>query len=126
NLELTAMMQSPYNARQYGVEIVMSPQEADVLALTGVVSKGMSKPVQDADEVIPRPRRLVLIGDCALGKTRFCEGKDVDEAARKRLVRAAAREGTAPIEVPGCPPAPAKILAALLWPDEATEKPRGG
>lgn len=117
-LELTAAMQPPFDARSMGVDVVLSPREADVLAITGALGKAMVAPVERTYHAMPEPRRLLLIGDCACGRGPFASAPCVDEGARRALVEETLSAGERVVEIHGCPPAPAKILAGLLWPDE--------
>ncbi len=104
--ELTATAAPQYDLQRFGLDIVASPRHADVLLVTGVVTKRMEGSLLAAYEAMPEPRLVAALGDCALG----CG------------VLAAAAELAAPLEellpvdlrIPGCPPTPAEIAAAIL------------
>lgn len=104
--ELT-LIASPYeDVQRYGFGIVASPRHADVLLVTGTVTTRMRAPLLAAYAAMPEPRRVVALGDCALG----------------RGVLAAASEIVGPVEsllpvdlrIPGCPPSPSAITQALV------------
>ena len=104
--ELT-LASSPYpDLARFGFGIVASPRHADVLLVTGTVTTRMRAPLLAAYAAMPEPRRVVALGDCALG----------------RGVLASASELVGPVEsvlpvtarIPGCPPSPATITAALV------------
>ncbi len=104
-VELGAAFGPVYDAERYGVRLVASPRHADVVAVTGVVTQNMAIPLVNTVEATPEPRVVVSIGDC----TRGCNGfrgsyaiaGDVDEHVQ------------VDVHVPGCPPAPEAIIAAL-------------
>jgi Ni,Fe-hydrogenase III small subunit len=109
--ELT-LLSSPYgDVQRFGFGIVASPRHADVLLVTGTVTTRMRDPLLTAYNAMSEPRRVVALGDCALG----CG------------VLASASEFVGPVEsvlpvdlrIPGCPPSPTAITRALVeWYDE--------
>ena len=103
-LTLTA---SPYeDVQRFGFGIVASPRHADVLLVTGTVTTRMHEPLLTAYAAMPEPRRVVALGDCALGR-----GVLADAPAIVGPV-----EDVLPVDlrIPGCPPSPSAITAALL------------
>ncbi len=104
--ELTATAAPQYDLQRFGLDIVASPRHADVLLVTGVVTRRMEGALLAAYAAMPEPRRVAALGDCALG----CG------------VLAAATELAAPLEellpvdvrIPGCPPSPQAIADAIL------------
>jgi Ni,Fe-hydrogenase III small subunit len=104
--ELTLASGPHYDFARFGFGIVASPRHADVLLVTGTVTTRMHAPLLAAYNAMPEPRRVVALGDCALG----CG------------VLALASELVGPVEnvlpvdlrVPGCPPAPDAIATALV------------
>ena len=104
--ELT-LLSGPYvDLQHYGLGIVASPRHADVLLVTGTVTTRMHAALLTAYRAMPEPRRVAALGDCALG----CG------------VRALPSELVGPVEdvlpvdlrIPGCPPTPEAIAAALI------------
>jgi Ni,Fe-hydrogenase III small subunit len=104
--ELTQLGNPYYDIQRFGFGFVASPRHADVLLVTGTVTSRMRAPLLAAYATMPEPRRVVAIGECALG----------------RGVLASADELVGPVEsvlpvdlrIPGCPPSPAAITEALL------------
>jgi Ni,Fe-hydrogenase III small subunit len=104
--ELTATAAPQYDLQRFGLDIVASPRHADLLLVTGPVTTRMEAALLAAYEAMPEPRLVAALGDCALG----CG------------VLAATDELAAPLErllpvdfrIPGCPPPPDAIAAAIL------------
>ena len=104
--ELTLAGSPFYDLQRFGLGLVASPRHADVLLVTGTVTTRMREPLLAAYNAMPEPRLVVALGDCALA----------------RGVLATASEIVGPVEsilpvdlrVPGCPPQPPAITAALL------------
>ena len=104
--ELAALLNPFYDVQRFGVDLVASPRHADGLLLTGPVTRHLEEAARLTDEATPRPRLLIAVGDCA------CDGGFCRDSF---AVRGGASV-VSPIDVlvPGCPPRPAVILAALL------------
>jgi formate hydrogenlyase subunit 7 len=84
---------------------VASPRHADILLVTGVVTRNMLEPLRRAVEATPNPRVVIAVGDCALDGGVFTDGYGVLGAV----------DDVVPVDlnVPGCPPEPDAIVAAL-------------
>lgn len=104
-IELGAAFGPVYDAERFGARLVASPRHADVLAVTGVVTANMATPLVNTVEATPQPRVVVSIGDCTRGCGLFAGSYavagDVDDIVE------------VDVHVPGCPPAPEAIIAAL-------------
>jgi formate hydrogenlyase subunit 7 len=104
-VELGAAFGPVYDAERFGARLVASPRHADVVAVTGVVTVNMADPLVNTINATPNPRVVISIGDCTRGCGLFAGSYavagDVDDFA------------AVDIHVPGCPPAPEAILAAL-------------
>ncbi len=94
-----------YDAERYGVRLVASPRHADALLVTGPVTRNMADALRKTYEAAPRPCRVVALGDCARDCGVFAGGYGVVGAVRDVV--------PVDVEVPGCPPAPTAIVAAL-------------
>jgi membrane-bound hydrogenase subunit mbhJ len=105
---------SPYaDLQRFGIGIVASPRHADVLLVTGPVTTRMRGPLLTAFAAMPEPRRVVALGDCALGIGILGSPDDIVGPA----------EAVLPVDlnIPGCPPTPDAIAAALV---ELIDAPR--
>ena len=104
-IELSACFSPIYDLESYGVSLSASPRHADGLVVTGVVTRNMQKPLMDAYDATPEPKAVVALGDCAINCNGLREGYGVTGAVSDFLV--------VDLEIPGCPPEPAEIVAAL-------------
>jgi Ni,Fe-hydrogenase III small subunit len=98
---------SPYaDLQRFGIGVVASPRHADVLLVTGPVTTRMRTPLLTAYAAMPEPRRVVALGDCAIGHGVLGSPDEIVGPV----------EGVLPIDlrIPGCPPSPDMIAAALL------------
>jgi Ni,Fe-hydrogenase III small subunit len=104
--ELTLASSPYYDLQRFGLGVVASPRHADVLLVTGPVTTRMREPLLTAYAAMPEPRLVAALGDCALG----C---GVLGSAGEIVGRV---EAILPIDlrIPGCPPTPDAIAAALL------------
>ncbi len=104
-LEVAAAFGPVYDAERYGARLVASPRHADALLVTGPVTRNMADPLRTTYAATPRPRRVVALGDCALGCSVLAGGYGVQGAVGDVV--------PVDVEVPGCPPRPEAIVAAL-------------
>ena len=104
-IELAAAFGPVYDAERYGARLVASPRHADAVLVTGVVTRNMAEPLRLTVEATPQPRVVLAVGDCArsCGAFRGAYG----------VVGAVSDVVPVDLSVPGCPPAPADIVAAL-------------
>lgn len=105
-LEIHATCNPFYNLEQYGTYFVASPRHADLLLVTGPVTKNMRDALIKTYEAMPKPRRVVAIGDCA-----HCGGIFKDSYAVENSI-----SSIIPVDVivPGCPPTPIKIITGIF------------
>ena len=105
-LEIHALNNPVYNLEGLGVRFVASPRHADLLLVTGPVSKHMEVALRRTYDATPDPKLVVAIGDCG------CTGGIFGEsyASRGRV------SNVIPVDVaiPGCPPSPTRILQGIL------------
>lgn len=94
-----------YDAERYGLRLVASPRHADALLVTGPVTRNMADPLRRTVEATPEPRRVIAVGDCALDCGAFAGGYGVEGSVADVV--------PVDIGVPGCPPEPSEIVAAL-------------
>jgi Ni,Fe-hydrogenase III small subunit len=104
--ELTLTSSPDYDIRRLGFAIVASPRHADVLLVTGTVTTRMHEPLLTAYNAMPEPRRVIALGDCALGCGILASRSEIAGPVESLL--------PVDLRIPGCPPTPATITAALL------------
>jgi Ni,Fe-hydrogenase III small subunit len=105
-LELYALRASAYRLVRLGLSLVASPVQADVLLVTGSLTRAMAVPVRRAWEAAADPKWVVAIGECAADGGPF-RGSYAVIGGVPEVV---------PVDViiPGCPPRPDDILRALV------------
>ncbi len=105
-LEINALGNPYYNIEGLGIKFVASPRHADLLLVTGPVSRNMATALQRTYEATPEPRLVVAVGDCG------CDGGIFGEsyASCGRVANVIPVD----VVVPGCPPPPVDILRGIL------------
>jgi Ni,Fe-hydrogenase III small subunit len=105
-LEIHALNNPLYNLEGLGIRFVASPRHADLLLVTGPVSKHMEGALRRTYEATPDPKLVVALGDC--GCTGGIFGESYASLGRVSNV--------IPVDVaiPGCPPSPTRILQGIL------------
>ncbi len=105
-LEIQALNNPIYNLEGLGVRFVASPRHADLLLVTGPVSKHMQVALRRAYEATPDPKLVVALGDC--GCTGGIFGESYASCGRV--------SSSIPVDlsIPGCPPSPTRILQGIL------------
>jgi Ni,Fe-hydrogenase III small subunit len=104
--ELATLLGPAYDLQRFGIDIVASPRHADLLLVTGVITRHSRQPLLDAYEAMAEPRLVAAMGVCPINGGIFA-GSYAVEGPLDRLV---------PVDVyiPGCPPRPHAILHGLL------------
>ncbi|MGB5081425.1 MAG: NADH-quinone oxidoreductase subunit B family protein [Burkholderiales bacterium] len=105
-LEIHAMNSPYYNLERLGMRFVASPRHADLLLVTGPVSRNMEVALRRTWEATPDPKLVVAIGDCGCSGGVF--GESYASCGRVSNVI------PVDVAVPGCPPAPIAIMQAIL------------
>ena len=105
-LEIHALGNPYYNIEGMGIRFVASPRHADMLLVTGPVSKHMAIALRRTYDATPEPKLVVAVGDC--GCTGGIFGESYATLGRVSSV--------IPVdaEVPGCPPTPSALLQGIL------------
>ncbi len=117
--ELQALNNPFYNLHRLGIFFTASPRFADLLLVTGPVTNAMLGPLRTTYEAMAEPRWVLAVGTCAVS----------GGVAEGGYACGHGLDGVLPIDVylPGCPPNPAAIIAALLmFLDRASQRVRGG
>ena len=105
-LEIHATGNPYYNLEGLGINFVASPRHADLLLVTGPVSKHMEEALRRTWNATPDPKLVVAIGDC--GCTGGIFGESYASSGRVSNVI------PVDVSVPGCPPPPAAIMQGIL------------
>ncbi|MEI8324298.1 MAG: formate hydrogenlyase [Betaproteobacteria bacterium] len=105
-LEINALGNPYYNIEGLGIKFVASPRHADLLLVTGPVSRNMVEALKRTYDATPNPKLVVAVGDCGADGGIF--GESYASAGRVANV--------IPVDlvVPGCPPTPLEILRGIL------------
>src|SRR5687768_47142 len=105
-LEINMCNNPYYNLEGLGIRFVASPRHADMLLVTGPVSRNMEVALRRTYDATPNPKLVVAIGDCGCSGGIFGESY----ASRGRV------SNVIPVDVavPGCPPAPLAIMQGIL------------
>ena len=105
-LELNALSNPYYDLERFGLRFVASPRHADVLLVTGPVTKNMREALLRTYDAMPAPKWVVAVGDCAA-----CGGLYDDSYACER-----GADAVLPVDlrIIGCPPSPNRLLEGLL------------
>jgi Ni,Fe-hydrogenase III small subunit len=105
-LELHALSNAFYDIERFGIRFVASPRHADVLIVTGPVTKNMREALERTYNATPDPKWVVAVGGCARDGGCF--------AGSYAVVGGVSKVVPVDLHIPGCPPAPADILRGLL------------
>ncbi|MHB1889436.1 MAG: NADH-quinone oxidoreductase subunit B family protein [Acidimicrobiales bacterium] len=104
-LEISSIFSPVYDAEQFGIRLEASPRHADGLLVTGPVTRNMVEPLRRTLGAVPRPRVVVAVGDCARDCGVFAGAYGVEGSVGDVV--------PVDVEIGGCPPDPATIVAAL-------------
>jgi Ni,Fe-hydrogenase III small subunit len=105
-IEITGLTSPVYDSERFGIHFAASPRHADLLLVTGPVTRNMEVPLRKTYEATPDPKLVVAVGDCAqtcgVFKGSYAVVGSVDQVI--------------PVDVfvHGCPPEPADILRGIL------------
>ena len=105
-LESQALSNPYYNVEGLGIRYVASPRHADVLMVTGPVTKNMAVALRRTYEAMPEPRLVIAVGACASGCGVY--------GANYATVGAVSEIMPVDVAIAGCPPSPVAILQGIL------------
>jgi Ni,Fe-hydrogenase III small subunit len=105
-LEIHALNNAYYNIEGLGIHFVASPRHADMLLVTGPVSRHMEIALKRTYDATPEPKLVVAVGDCG------CDGGIFGES----YASCGKISNVIPVDVaiPGCPPTPTALLQGIL------------
>jgi Ni,Fe-hydrogenase III small subunit/ferredoxin len=104
--EIVALTSPYYDLERFGIHFVASPKHADMLLVTGPVTRNMAEAVQQTYAAMPAPKLVMAIGACGCGGGIFAGSHAV----------AGPLDSIIPVDgyVPGCPPTPAMLLTGIV------------
>jgi Ni,Fe-hydrogenase III small subunit len=105
-LEIHALNNPYYNIEGLGIKFVASPRHADMLLVTGPVSRNMVLALKRTYDATPAPKLVVAVGDCGRDGGMFGESYATCGGISKVI--------PVDVVVPGCPPEPVEILRGIL------------
>ncbi len=105
-LEIIALSNVLYDLERFGLKIVASPRHADIMLVTGPVTRNMEAATRLAFDAMPEPKFVVAVGDCACDGGPFAASPECRGGASAILPVA--------LRIPGCPPSPADLLKRLI------------
>jgi len=105
-LEIHALNNPVYDVERFGLKFVASPRHADVLMVTGPVTWNMKEALERTYAATPAPKWVVALGDCAANCGVF--------AGSYACVGPVSAVIPVDLVIPGCPPAPIKILEGMM------------
>lgn len=112
-LEIYALSNAFYDVERFGLRFVASPRHADVLLVTGPVTKNMRVALERTYRAVPDPKWVVAVGDCAFDGGCF--------AASYACVGGVGAVIPVDLHIKGCPPTPRVILGGLITLLEAND-----
>jgi len=105
-LEIHALNNPYYDLERFGIRFVASPRHADVLLVTGPVTKNMVEALKRTYDATPAPKWVVAAGDCARDGGCF--------AGSYAVVGGVSQVVPVDLHISGCPPSPTRLLKGLL------------
>ena len=104
--EITALTNPHYDLERFGIHFVASPKHADILLVTGPVTRNMAEAVKLTYEAVPAPKLVVAVGACGCSGGVFAGSHAVVGPV----------DAVIPVDayIPGCPPTPAMLVSGIL------------
>jgi Ni,Fe-hydrogenase III small subunit/NAD-dependent dihydropyrimidine dehydrogenase PreA subunit len=104
--EIVALDNPYYDLERFGIHFVASPKHADMLLVTGPVTRNMAEAVKQTYEATPSPKLVIAVGACGCSGGVFA-GSDAVVGGVDSVI---------PVDgyIPGCPPTPAMLLTGIL------------
>jgi Ni,Fe-hydrogenase III small subunit len=105
-LEIHALHNAFYDLERFGLRFVASPRHADVLMVTGPVTRSMREALERTYNATPDPKWVVAVGDCAANGGIFAGSYAVAGGVKDVI--------PVDLHIRGCPPRPIQLLQGLL------------
>ncbi len=117
-LEIHALNNAFYDLERFGLRFVASPRHADVLLVTGPVTRNMREALERTYTATPDPKWVVAVGGCAADGGIFARSYAVVGGVKSVI--------PVDLHIPGCPPSPTAILRGLIALLEQAGRGRAG
>ena len=105
-LEIHALSNAFYDLERFGLHFVASPRHADVLMVTGPVTRNMREALERTYQATPDPKWVVAVGACASDGGVFAGSYAVAGGVKDVI--------PVDLHIPGCPPSPMDLLKGLV------------
>jgi Ni,Fe-hydrogenase III small subunit/ferredoxin len=104
--EIVALTNPYYDLERFGIHFVASPKHADMLLVTGPVTRNMAAALKNAYDAVPSPKLVVAVGACGCSGGIFGGSHAVVGPV----------DAVIPVDgyIPGCPPTPSMLLTGIL------------
>jgi len=106
DFEMSALLNPLYDLQHYGIDFVASPRHADLLMVTGVVTRNLHEALLVTYNAAPAPKLVMAVGACAASGKVFGDTYAIEGSVDKII--------PVDIYVPGCPPRPQALIYGLL------------
>jgi Ni,Fe-hydrogenase III small subunit len=105
DIEFAACLAPRYDVEQIGILLVGSPRHADILCVTGPITRGTRRPLETIYSQVAEPKVVVAVGNCPATCDVFA-GSPAIEGPLQNII---------PVDVyiPGCPPRPGDVIAGV-------------
>jgi Ni,Fe-hydrogenase III small subunit len=112
-LEIHALNNAYYNIEGLGIKFVASPRHADMLLVTGPVSRHMETALKRTYDATPEPKLVVAVGECGCNGGIF---SPVNSSGGESYASCGKVSNVIPVDVaiPGCPPTPVALMQGIL------------
>ncbi len=106
-IEMIATSMSRYDLARFGAEVFRpSPRQADLMIVSGTVTKKMAPQVVRLFKQMPSPKYVIAMGACAISGGPFKQGYNVLKGIDRYI--------PVDVHIPGCPPRPEALLHAIM------------
>lgn len=109
-IEISALTNPYYDLERFGIHFVASPKHADMLLVTGPITRNMALAARKTYDAVPAPKLVVAVGACG------CSGGIFTAAPEPNPEIAGPVDALLPVDayIPGCPPTPAMLVSGIL------------
>ena len=104
--EIAALLNPYHDLQRLGIDFVASPRHADLLLVTGTMTRNLEEAARRAYAAMPEPRLVVAVGACAISGGPFAGSYASSDGVTEVL--------PVDVYVPGCPPRPEALIEGLL------------